>query len=80
MSILHVRNIPEELYTRLQRRAEAQGRSLTAEVIDLLWQALEEAETAQAEILSGVRRRRFFSPTAAGAPDSTALLREDRRR
>jgi len=77
MSILHVRNIPDELYARIQRRAEAQGRSITAEVIGLLWQAIEEAETDQAEVLSGIRRRRFF---AAGAPDSTTLLREDRRR
>jgi plasmid stability protein len=80
MSILHVRNVPDELYERLQRRAEGQGRSITAEVISLLWQALEEADASQADILEGIRRRRFFNPRDEGAPDSTSLLREDRRR
>ena len=80
MSILHVRNIPEDLYQRLQRRAEAQGRSLTAEVIALLRQAIDETENDQAEVLAGIHRRRFFDPRTAGAPDSTVLLREDRER
>ena len=80
MSILHVRNVPQELYVRIQRRAEAQGRSITAEVVNLLELALEETEAMQAEVPAGIRRRRFFSPAAAGAPDSTTLLREDRQR
>lgn len=80
MSTLHVRNVPADLYERIQRRAQAQGRSLTAEVVSLLERAIEETETTQAEVLAGIRRRRFFSPAEAGAPDSTALLREDRQR
>jgi hypothetical protein len=32
MSILHVRNVPETLYERLRRRAEAQRRSLSTGV------------------------------------------------
>ena len=36
MAILHVRNVPEKLYSRLQRRAEMQRRSLSSEVITLL--------------------------------------------
>ena len=80
MSILHVRNIPDDLYQRIQRRAEAQGRSITAEVVSLLERAIEDADTDQAQVLAGIRRRRFFSPAEAGAPDSTTLLREDRQR
>ena len=80
MPILHVRNVPDDLYQRIQRRAEGQGRSITAEVISLLWQAIEEAQAPQSEILEGIRRRRSFSPSEAGAPNSTQLLREDRRR
>jgi plasmid stability protein len=80
MSILHVRNIPDDLYQRIQRRAEAQGRSITAEVVSLLERAIADADMDQAQVLAGIRRRRFFSPAEAGAPDSTALLREDRQR
>lgn len=80
MSILHVRNIPDELYERIRRRARAQRRSISAEVIVLLKRALTETEEAQSDVLADIRRRRFFRPAEAGAPDSTALLREDRAR
>jgi plasmid stability protein len=36
MSILHVRNVPDELYERIRQRARAQNRSISAEVIVLL--------------------------------------------
>lgn len=80
MSTLHVRNVPEILYDRLRQRAKSKNRSLSAEVITLLDFALEESNDNQAELLETIRRRRFFNPTAAGAPDSTTLLREDRGR
>jgi plasmid stability protein len=80
MSILHVRNVPDELYTRLQRRAETQRRSLSAEVLILLEWAVEEAERTSEATLTSIRRRRSFNPAAAGAPDSTTLLRQDRDR
>jgi plasmid stability protein len=80
MSTLHVRNIPDELYARLRRRAEAQGRSLSAEVITLLAWAMAEVEQSPAATLAAIRRRRFFRPADVGAPDSTVLLREDRER
>jgi hypothetical protein len=68
------------LYERIRRRAQAQKRSISAEVIVLLKRALIETEEAQSDVLAGIRRRRFFRPVEAGAPDSTALLREDRAR
>jgi plasmid stability protein len=80
MSILHVRNVPEELYARLKRRAEIQRRSLSAEVITLLEWAVEEAERAPGITLRSIRQRRSYSPADAGAPDSTELLRKDRER
>jgi len=80
MPILHVRNVPDELYARLQHRADVQRRSLSAEVITLLDWAVAEMERASAPTLASIRRRRFFDPSAAGAPDSTTLLREDRAR
>ena len=80
MPILHVRNVPDDLYQRIQERARQENRSISAEVIGLLQYALAETERSQAEILAGVRRRRFFRPADVGAPDSVALLREDRER
>ena len=80
MPILHVRNVPDPLYRRLKQRAEARRRSLSAEVITLLEWAIEEAERRPEATLYAIRARRSFKPTAAGAPDSTTLLREDRAR
>ncbi len=80
MSILHVRNVPQELYERLKRRADSQRRSLSAEVIALLEWAVEQAEVSPQSTLSSIRRCRFFNPALSGAPDSTQLLRQDRDR
>jgi len=80
MSILHVRNVPEQLYERIKARAETQRRSLSAEVIALLESALEEAERDTATTLQAIRERRERYPISPDAPDSTLLLREDRDR
>ena len=80
MPILHVRNVPDELYAKLQQRAETQRRSLSAEVILLLDWALEQAERTPEDVLASIRSRRFFDPIAAGAPESIMLIREDRDR
>jgi plasmid stability protein len=80
MPILHVRNVPQELYEQIQRRAESEQRSISAEVVNLLRAALDEAEQPQARVLERIRRRRFYRPADAGTPDSVVLLREDRER
>ncbi len=79
MATLHVRNVPDSLYEQLRELAESKNRSLSAEVIILLGRALEETTGDQAALLARIRRRRSFTPAVAGAPDSTTLLREDRR-
>ena len=78
MPILHVRNVPEILYVDLRRRAESQRRSLSAEIITLLEWAVAEAERTSEMTLTSIRQRRSYDPAAAGAPDSTTLLRQDR--
>ena len=80
MTILHVRNVPEELYARLRDRAASQRRSLSAEVITLLEWAVEGADHHSEVTLASIRQRRSFTPAAVGAPDSTTLLRQDRER
>jgi len=80
MAILHVRDVPEDLHKRLKARAEAERRSLSAEVISLLEWAVEETERTSAARLASIRQRRFFAPDGVGAPDSLTLLRQDRGR
>jgi plasmid stability protein len=79
LSTLHVRNVPDALYERLRARAAQQRRSLSAEVMILLSRALDQEQPPEAT-LEEIRRRRVYSPSASGAPDSTRLLREDRER
>ncbi len=80
MPILHVRNVPEDLYERLKQQAASQNRSISAQVITLLQQALADDTRSQGEVLERIRRRRFFQPSTVGAPDSTTMLQEDRAR
>lgn len=80
MATLHVRSVPEDLYERLHALAQRQNRSLSAQVITLLYLALQEEENRkrQGKLLADIRRRRFVLP--AGSPESVELVREDRRR
>lgn len=80
MPTLHVRNVPEDLYERIRARAQDKSRSITAEVIQLLQRALSDNEQGQAKVLERIQRRRFFRPEDVNAPDSTAMLRQDRSR
>lgn len=80
MNTLHVRSVPEDLYNRLQQLANARNRSLSAQVIMMLSQAIEDEERRkkQAKVLTSIQRRRFKAPK--NAPASLKLLREDRSR
>ncbi len=78
MPILHVRNVPGALYEQLKERAEAQRRSLSAEVIMLLEWAIEQAEYDSATALRAIRERRAAYTAPDNTPDSVTLLREDR--
>ena len=80
MNTLHVRSVPDDLYERLQKLAHAKNRSLSAQVITMLAQAIEDEERRkkQAKTLTSIQRRRFKTPK--NAPSSLELLREDRGR
>ncbi|MFO7585846.1 MAG: hypothetical protein R6W69_14055 [Anaerolineales bacterium] len=80
MNILHIRSVPDGLYKQLQSLAQARKRSLSAQVITMLEQAVmeEERRRAQTEVLKSIRARRFKVP--ADGPSSLDLLREDRAR
>lgn len=80
MPILHVRNVPDDLYEHIRRQALEQNRSLSAHVIYLLERAVFESPQAQRQILENIHRRRLNSPIQPGVPDSLSLLHQDRGR
>ncbi len=78
MATLYVRDIPDTLYQQAQKIALAQGRSLSAYVLIMLQQAVEEEKLrrVRSKVLSSIRRRRRALPS--NAPDSVAMLRQIR--
>ncbi len=80
MNTLHVRSVPDDLYQRLQQLAKKRNRSLSAQVVEILSQALEDEEfrLKQTAVLNSIRRRRFAPPEKT--PTSLELLKEDRNR
>lgn len=79
MATLHVRNVPDDLYERLRARAKLEGRSLSAEVVQLLGQALiivPRPEKNWKQVIQDLPR---WTPPL-GAPTATELIREDRDR
>lgn len=80
MPILHVRNVPARLYARLQKLAAERHRSLSAEIISTLEEALEQKSRREEQIrlLEEIgRRREARGPLGT---DSVAWIREDRDR
>ena len=88
MATLHLQDVPEDLYVRLEQLAKSQHRTISAQVITLLESTLppqtpqSQSETPKSvtEILTEINRRREQLPTDVEWPDSTALIREDRDR
>ena len=83
MPILHVRKVPGRLYKRIQALAREERRSLSAQVIRLLEEAVRQAERrreSMSVILERIRARREAVRLPADWPGSLELLREDRAR
>lgn len=82
MATLHVRNFPDKLYKRIQKLADTENRSLTAEVIQLLSQALHARETRRtaAAVIDRIRTRANAVELPRDWADAATLIREDRSR
>ena len=65
MPVLHVRNVPVQLHTHLQRRAVIQRRLFSDAVITLLEWVVDETKWPSGATLASIRRRRFFVPATA---------------
>lgn len=78
MPTLYVREVPEQLYKQVREIASAQGRSLSAFVVTVLEQAVEDesVRAARGESLARIRRRR--RKLSSATPDSESLLRKIR--
>ncbi|MFQ5930760.1 MAG: Arc family DNA-binding protein [Acidobacteriota bacterium] len=81
MPTLHVRGVPKEVYKKLKKRAANEKRSISAETIIILRDALERPFVSQKELLDRIKERSSrYNPAKAGAPSTTQLIREDRSR
>ena len=82
MPVLHLDNVPEELYGRIEQLAAAERIPLREETLRFLRQAMEMNQPTSranvAPLLEEMRRNRIAP--VAGTPDSVELLREDRGR
>lgn len=78
MATLYVRDIPDGLYQQAQKIALEQGRSLSAYVLLVLQQAIDDEKVrhARSKALASIRRRRRALP--ANTPDSVTMLRQIR--
>ena len=74
MATLHVRNVPPDVYEGLRARAERAGRSINAETIAILREALGSAPGD--DILARLERLAFELPE--GAPTPEEIIREAR--
>lgn len=78
MSTLYVRNVPEDLYRALAKRARERGTSLSAETIHLLGRALAVDRLGIRELLDTIEGERPVARRAT--PAAAVLVRRDRDR
>lgn len=76
MAQILVRNLEVDVVERLKKRAESNGRSLQAEVAQILRESSRKKTMEQARAEAEQIRRKF----GRRFPDSAALIREDRER
>jgi plasmid stability protein len=77
MATLHLRNVPEAVYAGLRRRAKQHGRSMNAEAVALLAEAIE-LEHREGSITDELRRIAFEINLPPDAPKPEEIIRQDR--
>ena len=77
MATLYVRDVPERLYKRLRARARQNGRSLNAEVLEILEDVAAREEDAVA-ITERLRQLAYKINLPPDAPKPEDLIRWDR--
>lgn len=81
MATLHVRNVPDTVYTKIRSLARAEGRSLNAQVIQLLATIARDTATTLSvkEALDEARQIRGSRNAGRRGPAGLTLLQEGRR-
>jgi plasmid stability protein len=77
MATLYVRDVPERLYKRLRTRARKNGRSLNAEVIDILGEVVERERSGDL-ITDKLRELAIEINWPDDAPTPEQIIREMR--
>ena len=79
MATLYVRDVPEKLYKRLRARARRNGRSLNAEVLELIDAAVLRELTSD-EITDRLARLAAEIDLPPDAPRPEDIIRQERDR
>jgi plasmid stability protein len=79
VATLYVRDVPEKLYKRLRARARRNGRSLNAEVLELIDEAVLR-ELASDEITDRLAELAAEIDLPPDAPRPEGIIREERNR
>jgi plasmid stability protein len=79
MATLYVRDVPEKLYKRLRARARRNGRSLNAEVLELIDEAVLRELTSD-EITDRLAKLAAEIDLPADAPRPEDIIRQERDR
>ena len=83
MSSLQVRELPENIYSLLKRRAEAEHRSIAQEAIALLAKGLEtliSPKVRRTKLLQKIAEESGLSDGTVSKLDPVELIRKDRER
>ena len=82
MATLYVENIPDVLYEALRARARSNRRSIAAETLLILEQAVPTAAELKRRmaLFKEAERIRKSQPKGVPGPSAEAMLREDRER
>jgi plasmid stability protein len=79
VATLYVRDVPEKLYKRLRARARRNGRSLNAEVLELIDEAVLRELTSE-EITERLAELAAEIDLPPDAPRPEDIIREERNR
>jgi plasmid stability protein len=81
MATLHVRNVPDTVYTKIRSLARAEGRSVNAQVVRLLTAVARDTATTLSvkEALDEARQIRTSRSAGRRGPAGLTLLQEGRR-
>ena len=79
MATLYVRDVPERLYKRLRARARRNGRSLNAEILELIDEAVLRELTSE-EITDRLAELAAEIDLPSDAPRPEDIIRQERDR